>query len=149
MMTRDVDTYPPINTLKPVADDVWIVDGPIIRFGLPWPKMAFPTRMTVVRLAGGDLFVHSPTALVPELKSQIELIGRPRWLIGPSRIHYWWIPDWREAFSDAAVYLAPGIAEHAERPINFEYRRLQADDGYPWDEGIATISVEGKLFDRV
>jgi len=21
-------TYPPLNTLKPIADDVWIVDGP-------------------------------------------------------------------------------------------------------------------------
>jgi hypothetical protein len=34
-------TYPPLNTLKPVASEVWIVDGPEIRFGFPWPKMAF------------------------------------------------------------------------------------------------------------
>jgi hypothetical protein len=27
-------TYPPINTLKPVADNVWIVGGPAIRFGI-------------------------------------------------------------------------------------------------------------------
>ena len=44
-------TYPPVNTLKRVADNLWIVDGPIIRFGAPWLKMPFPTRMTVIRLA--------------------------------------------------------------------------------------------------
>jgi hypothetical protein len=26
--------YPPLNTLKVVADSVWIVDGPIIRFAV-------------------------------------------------------------------------------------------------------------------
>lgn len=39
-------TYPPLNTLKPVASEVWIVDGPAFRFGFPWPKMLSPTRMT-------------------------------------------------------------------------------------------------------
>ena len=49
-------TYPPLNTLKDIADNVWIVDGPAIRFGMPWPKFPFPTRMTVIRLASGELF---------------------------------------------------------------------------------------------
>jgi hypothetical protein len=38
-------TYPPLDTLKPVAPDVWIVDGPLIRFGVQ-----FPTRMTIIRI---------------------------------------------------------------------------------------------------
>ena len=46
--------YEPVNTLKPVADDVWIVDGPEIQMSypyLPFFKLPFPTRMTIVRLA--------------------------------------------------------------------------------------------------
>src|SRR5262245_58158424 len=59
---RGERTYPPLNTLKLVAEDVWIVDGPVIRFGMSsWPKMLFPTRMTIIRVAGGNLFIHSPT----------------------------------------------------------------------------------------
>jgi hypothetical protein len=47
-------TYEPLNTLKSVADDVWIVDGPVIRFGMPWPKMPFPTRSaSSSRMAAG------------------------------------------------------------------------------------------------
>jgi hypothetical protein len=55
-MKRDAErSYPPLDTLKPIADDAWIVDGPVIGFGLPWPKMPFPTRMTILRI-GDDLF---------------------------------------------------------------------------------------------
>ncbi|WP_157014273.1 DUF4336 domain-containing protein [Mesorhizobium xinjiangense] len=136
-------TYPPLNTLKGVADNLWIVDGPIIRFGMPWPKMSFPTRMTVIRLSDGTLFVHSPTSLVPQLKAEVENVGSPRWLIGPNRIHYWWIPEWRAAFAQADVYLAPRIEEQAGDRIDFDYRALGSDGGYPWDAEIATLAVAG------
>ena len=63
-MPRREATYPPLNTLKPVADAVWIVDGPMIRFDVLGLRLPFPTRMTLIRLAGG-LFVHSPTPLTP------------------------------------------------------------------------------------
>ncbi|MEO8742862.1 MAG: DUF4336 domain-containing protein, partial [Lysobacteraceae bacterium] len=119
-MTEDMRfAYMPINVLKPVAEDVWIVDGPVIRFGMPWPKMPFPTRMTIVRLSGQRLFVHSPTALSPELQAQVASIGTPAWIVGPNRIHYWWIPDWRAAYPSAEVYLAPRIREQAGKRIDF------------------------------
>ncbi len=138
-------TYPPLDTLKLVAENVWIVDGPLIRFGMPWPKMSFPTRMTVVRLAGG-LFIHSPTELAPELKVEIECAGgSPRWIVGPNRIHYWWIPDWRAAFPEAEVYLAPRIKEQARGRIDFDGLPLLAESGYPWDEEIATLPIAGSF----
>jgi hypothetical protein len=63
-------TYPPLNTLKRMADNLWIVDGPVTRFGLPWPKFPFPTRMTLVRLSPGALFAHFAD------KSQTLVAGR-------------------------------------------------------------------------
>ena len=135
-------TYPPLDTLKPVADDVWIVDGPLIRFGPPLLRMPFPTRMTVIRL-GGDLFIHSPTPLADSLKAEVPGLGAPRWIVGPNRIHYWWIPDWHAAFPAARVYLAPRIREQAGGRIDFDCRTLDRADGYPWDHSIATLPVEG------
>lgn len=143
------DAYPPLNTLKPVAEDVWIVDGPVIRFGMPWPKMRFPTRMTVVRLGTRDLFVHSPTPLVSELRAEIEKIGTPRWIIGPNRIHYWWIPQWRAAFTHADVYLAPRIKDQAGGHIDFDGLPLDHAGGYPWDGDIATLPVTGSFLTEV
>jgi hypothetical protein len=149
MSHEHVGTYLPLNTLKPVAENVWIVDGPIIRFGMPWPKMPFPTRMTVIRLAGGDLFIHSPTPLVPELQAQVEALGAPRWIIGPNRIHYWWIPEWRAAFPGAAVHLAPRIREQAKGRIDFPCEELQEAGGHPWDDEIATLPIVGGFMTEV
>jgi len=141
-------TYPPLNTLKPVAENLWIVDGPLIRFGMPWPKMPFPTRMTVIRLAGG-LFCHSPTPLVPDLKAEVEELGTPRWIVGPNRIHYWWIPEWRNAYPEAEVYLAPRIRKQAKGHINFSARELSAPDGYPWDGELATLPIPGSFMTEI
>jgi hypothetical protein len=141
--------YPPLNTLKHVADDVWIVDGPIIRFGMKWLKLPFPTRMTLIRCGDGDLFIHSPTALVPSLRAEVEAVGRPRWIIGPNRIHYWWIPEWHAAFPRAEVYLAPRINQQGGERIDFRGLPLDRDGGYPWDGWIATLPIAGSYMTEV
>lgn len=148
MHSHTQPTYPPLNTLKAVAQDVWIVDGPVIRFGPRLMQMPFPTRMTVIR-TGDGLFIHSPTPLTPELKAEIEATGTPRWIVGPNRIHYWWIPDWHAAFPDAAVYLAPRIREQAGDRIDFDCQPLDRASGYPWDAAIATLPVEGSYMTEV
>ncbi|HTK13203.1 MAG TPA: DUF4336 domain-containing protein [Xanthobacteraceae bacterium] len=148
-MTEDNQTYPPLNTLKRVAENVWIVDGPLIRFGPPGLKMPFPTRMTVVRLDDGSLFLHSPTALTPALKADIEKAGTPRWIVGPNRLHYWWIPDWKSAFPHADVYLAPRIREQAGARIAFATCDLDVQTGYPWDRAIATLPIAGSYMTEV
>jgi len=149
-MRQDAEaTYPPLNTLKPLARDLWIVDGPVIRFGpLPWPKMPFPTRMTVIRL-GEDLLIHSPTPLLPTLKAEIEATGRPQWILGPNRLHYWWIPEWKAAFTDAAVWLAPWIPEQAAGRIDSDFSTLDRETGYPWDEVIATLPIAGSFMTEI
>ncbi|MCT7374897.1 DUF4336 domain-containing protein [Chelativorans salis] len=148
-MTEDEATYPPLNTLKPVCDSVWIVDGPTIRFGMPWPKMPFPTRMTVIRLKDGGLFIHSPTPLTEGLRQEIATIGEVRFIIGPNRIHYWWIPEWREAYGQAQVWLAPRIREQAGGRIDFAARELERESGYPWDREIDTLPVTGSFMTEV
>jgi hypothetical protein len=137
-------TYPPLNTLKRVCDDVWIVDGPVIRFGMPWPKIPFPTRMTVIRL-GEHLFLHSPTPIQPGLKMEMEQAGRPSWIVGPNRLHYRWVPDWHETFPSAAVYLAPRAERRAGQRITFPHQTLERPQGHPWDESIATLLVTGSF----
>jgi hypothetical protein len=143
------ETYPPLDTLKPVAENVWIVDGPTIRFGLPGAKMHFPTRMTLIRLRNGSLFIHSPTRLASSLKTGIESLGTPAYLIGPNRLHYWWLPLWHDAFPGAKVYLAPRIREQAKSRIDFDGASLEQESSYPWDEEIATLPVHGSYMTEI
>ncbi len=137
--------YPPLDVLKPVAEYIWIVDGPIIRFGMPWPKMEFPTRMTIVRAQDGRLFVHSPTRLSDDLIKAVGKLGPVGWVIGPNRIHYWWLPDWKRQFPQAEIWLAPRIREQAGAHIDFDCRELGAQDLYPWDDDLITLPVHGSF----
>jgi Domain of unknown function (DUF4336) len=104
-----LEPYGPVNTLKPVADNLWIVDGPVIRMswlGFPLP---FTTRMTVIRFEDGALWLHSPTPPADALCREIEKLGNVRFLIAPNRIHYWWIGEWKQRYADAITYAAPGV----------------------------------------
>ncbi len=142
-------TYPPLNTLKPIADEVWIIDGPVIRFGIAGFKMPFPTRATIIRLAGNHLFVHSPTPLDAGLKAEIEAIGTPRWIVGPNRLHYWWIPDWHVAYPDAEIHVAPKTAEQAGVRLAFDCRLLDRQLDYRWDQEIMTLPITGAYMTEV
>lgn len=142
------ETYPPLNRLKPIAPDLWIVDGPTIRYGPGWFKLSFPTRMTIVRI-GSDLLVHSPTPLTEALHAELRTIGTPRWLVGPNRLHYWWIPEWKRAFPAAEVYLAPGIEAQARGRIAPGHHALDGPGDWPWSPPVETIAIRGRYITEV
>jgi len=109
--------YDPLLTLKPFADEVWIVDGPEIAFSYLGLALPFPTRMTVIRLPGGDLWVHSPIAWSDQLAVPLAGLGHVRHLVAPNTLHYWYLPDWRDRFPEARTYGAPGLERRAKRPL--------------------------------
>ena len=80
--------YDPLETLKPFANQVWIVDGPEICMSVLGLTFHFPTRMTVVRLPSGDLWLHSPIAWSERLARSIANLGPVRRLIAPNAFHY-------------------------------------------------------------
>lgn len=136
--------YDPLNTLKPVAEDVWIVDGPEISFDYLGFQLPFATRMTVVRLPGGGLWVHSPTAATDELIGEVKRLGPVRHLVAPSTLHYWWIPEWSRLFGDAAVYAAPGLERSAKRQLP-PLETLGAVPPQAWEGAIDQTVVPGDL----
>lgn len=140
-----VETYEPTGTLKPVTDGVWIVDGPVIAFGYLGLKFPFPTRMTIVQLADGGLWVHSPTELSSSLKNEVDALGRVRYLIGPNRIHYWWVEKWVAAYPDAETYAAPGVRAQARKNGRFaDYNVDLTEEGqFPWSGELKMLLVRG------
>lgn len=103
--------YEPLFTLKSVAAEVWIADGGWIRFyGMP-----FPTRMTVIRLADGSIWVHSPIADQNGLSDAVARLGPVRHLVAPNWIHYAWVPDWQCRFPEATTWGSPGVVDRARR----------------------------------
>jgi hypothetical protein len=148
-MSKTLEAYEPLNVLKPVAPDLWIVDGPTIRFNYGGVGLPFPTRMTVLRLAQRRLLVHSPTALTPGLRHELSRLGSVAWLVGPNRLHYWWLPEWVAEFPHAQAYLAPRVKRQAGRHIAFQGSPLDRTGGYPWDDAVATLPVFGRFMTEV
>lgn len=106
--------YEPVNTLKPVAPDLWIADGPVARMATPFGGgMPFPTRMTVVRVGDGGLWCHSPIAPDAGLFRAVDALGRVRHLVSPNRLHYASIGAWRRRYPDAIAWAAPGVRQRA------------------------------------
>ena len=134
--------YPPVDTPKPVAGDVFVVDSL-----MPGPLgSALPVRMTVIRLPGGDLVLHSPTRFSYPLKLQLEALGRIRHLVAPNVAHWMFLLDWQRACPDAVTWAAPGLRERG--PVRRSGVRLDNDLGDvpppEWD-GITLVTVPGGL----
>ncbi|MDH7798502.1 MULTISPECIES: DUF4336 domain-containing protein [unclassified Beijerinckia] len=94
--------------LKEFGSDIWIADGSDVVAALGFH---YPTRMAVIRLSSGDLFIWSPTALTDDLCAKVEALGKVRHLIAPNSLHHVFIADWQQAYPDARVYAAPGLRE--------------------------------------
>ncbi|HFD12119.1 MAG TPA: DUF4336 domain-containing protein [Crenotrichaceae bacterium] len=92
--------------LKKFDDNIWICDGKTVNFyGFP-----YSTRMTVIQLSQGDLWVHSPVELNEQLKKELDKLGKVVFLISPNKIHHLFLSEWVSAYSDANCYASPGLA---------------------------------------
>jgi len=88
-----------------LAPNLWIVDQPDFSASL----VRIGTRMTVIRLADGGLFLHSPTRLDDETRQALDALGNVRAVIAPSRAHHLFIADYIKTWPAAKLYGPPGL----------------------------------------
>ena len=147
MTAADIATgYEPLNTLKPVADRIWLIDGPAQRFyGMP-----FSTRCTVLQLDNGDLWVHSPTLMTDALRAELDSLGPVMHLVAPNWIHYAHIDDWHRAYPEAATYATPGVtARAAKKGLTLAFDHDLGPEAAPsWQGQIDQMIVEGSKVHR-
>lgn len=133
--------YAPVDTLKPVAPDVWIVDsGPLKAMGV----LPLPVRMTVFRLKEGGMLLHSPTRLTQPLLKSLQELGPIRHLVAPNSAHWTMVQEWQLAVPDALVWGAPGLRDRAQ--VKRSGLRIDHDLGdaaAPWPDDLRQIDVPG------
>ena len=99
------------------GNNIWIVDGPNVRdMGL-----LFTTRMTVVRLSDGSVWVESPVPLSVEMLEQIKRIGTVKYIVASTQRHVWRLNTWHDLFPAAQLWAptkAPLTAGHMGGPVN-------------------------------
>ena len=140
--------YAPLQTIKDFAKDVWIVDGPEIEMRYLGLDIPFPTRMTVVRLPGRELWVHSPIAWSDGLGAEIAKLGSVSHLIAPNTLHYWYLSDWRQRFPQARTYGPPGLVDTARCPISID-ETLGEQTPAQWADSISQCLIRGSLLTEV
>ena len=86
------------------ADNVWIVDGPEVSYKLVGMAIPCPTRMTVVRLADGTLWLHSPVIYSAALANALGQIGEIHAIVGPNSYHHVHINEWKSNLPNVKVY---------------------------------------------
>lgn len=92
-----------MGTLTSLGAGLFVVDGPTVRdMGIP-----FDTRMSVVRLHDGTLWVSSPVATSYEVLAEIAALGPVRYLVSPTPRHYWRLARWHTLFPDAGLWSSP------------------------------------------
>jgi hypothetical protein len=126
--------------LNEFGDGIWIADGPEVVAAL---SFHYPTRMAIIRLAGGALLVWSPVALTPALKAAIAPLGEVRWLVAPNTLHHLFVADWQRAFPAARLYAAPGLDR--KRPDLVIDGTFGADLAPPWSGEIDHVVVPGNV----
>ncbi len=133
--------YPPLDTPKPVANDVFVVDS--LLPGLIGRAAA--ARMTVLRLPGGDLLLHSPTRCTPSLRRALERLGPVRHLVAPNVAHWMFLEEWQRACPGAVTWAAPGLRRRG--PVRRGGVRLDHDLGDQpppaWGGAVGLVTVPG------
>jgi hypothetical protein len=89
--------------LTELAADLWVADAPP-----RYVRIEIGRRMTVPRLADGALWIHSPIRLDRQLRSELERLGRARFVVRASSRHGHLYMEQYEAEYPEAILTASG-----------------------------------------
>lgn len=120
--------------------DLWTAEG---QAGIGVPVFLrsydFSTRMTVIRLPDGGLFLHSPVRLDERLRAELDALGTVRAVVAPNRFHHLFVGDYRVPYPKARFYGALGL-QTKRRDLAFF--GMLGDEPMPEWRG----SIEQRLF---
>ena len=100
-----------MHELQAFAENVLIVAGPPVRV----VGITLTTRMIIVKLADGSLWVNSPVSVPFDVLDPIKALGPVRYLVAPTRMHVWRLKEWHALFPDAALWAPSEIPNKFKR----------------------------------
>lgn len=92
--------------MREFGPEIWIENGPPIT---AIAGFHYPTRMVVIRLVGGGLFIWSPIPLTDGLRNTVTSLGVPRFIVAPSDMHHLHVGEWAQAFPEAQLFATQAV----------------------------------------
>lgn len=84
----------------------------------------FGTKMTVVKLSSGDLWLHSPVNPNIQMFNNVSSLGQVSCLVAPNKLHHLYIKPWSEHFDSATVWVEPQLAN---RNLDFRFDKVLSE----------------------
>ena len=127
--------------MRQLAENLWVVDRPQSFYALP-----VGTRMTVMRLSGDRLLLHSPVALDGDLRAQIDAQGRVCFAVAPNRLHHLYAGDVVRVYPEARLWVAPGLP--SKRP-DLVFEAVLGDVApEEWREELDQVFFRGRPYEN-
>ncbi|KAL7427268.1 hypothetical protein ACHAXM_000770 [Skeletonema potamos] len=95
-------------------NSIYINEYPITNAGCH-----FFSRMTIVKLSSGQLWIHSPCQIRPQLKAEIEALGQVAVIVAPGNYHHLHVRSCQNAFPFAQTFICPGV-EKKQPTLTFD-----------------------------
>lgn len=130
--------------LQSFGQNLWLADGPLVTAAAGFH---YPTRMAVIRLASGGLFLWSPVAPTDAIRTGIDQLGPVCHLVAPNKLHNLFLAPWKAVCPKAMVHAAPGLRER--RPeLSFD-ADLSASPHPAWAGEIAQVLLPNRIADEL
>ena len=136
-----MDTRHKRSPLRQLAEDLWVAERPQSFYGLP-----VGSRMTVIRLAGGRLLLHSPVTLDADLRRQLDSLGRVCFAVAPNRVHHLYAGAVAQAYPGTRLWVAPGLER--KRP-DLVFEAILTDEApAEWRGEVAQVFFRGRPYEN-
>ncbi|MCP4286254.1 MAG: DUF4336 domain-containing protein [Gammaproteobacteria bacterium] len=104
--------------LEAFGTDIWTMDGDqVSMYSIP-----FCTRMTIVRLPGNLLWLHSPVAASVERMDDVDRLGNVKYVVAPNVLHHLFVCEWAKAYPQADLWGPSGLSGIWSDITGFGYR---------------------------
>ena len=125
-------------TLQRLAENLWVSAAPLAMLGVH-----VGTRMTVVRLSDGSLWLHSPVAISDKLQKEIDSLGPVSSIVAPNRFHHLYAGEAAAAWPEAKLIGEPGLVKK-RKDLRFD-ALLDEKSESPWAPDLESQFVGGTL----
>ena len=127
--------------LTGLAEGVWTASAPVSFLGLQ-----LTSTMTVLRLADGNLLVHSPIELTPERRAAVEALGTVAHVYALNLFHHLRADEWLAAFPSARFHAPRTLPK--KRP-DLRVDRAHADGSEPaFTNSVDELPIDGFRLDE-
>ena len=119
-----------------IKDQIWILEYPV-RYG----GMDLYGRMSIMKLANGELIIHDAYKIDQATKQEIDALGEVKYIIAPGNFHHLYVTDFQQLYPEAETFICPGL-ERKRPDIKFDWILGNRPDPR-WGDVLEQVVLQG------